>query len=93
MKRKKKKMLTKELEPAPSKVAPSDPSLSESKKVLIPHTQVVPESEMTQALLEASSMIVPKGGSFDDVAREALKVAEEIFHKGGSSAMSNPLVA
>ena len=38
-------------------------------------------------------MTVPERGSFDDVAWEALKAAEEIFHGGGSSAKLNPLVA
>ena len=47
VKRKNEKMMIKELEPAASKVAPSDPSPSGSKDVPIPQTRVVPESEMT----------------------------------------------
>ena len=38
-------------------------------------------------------MMVPKGGSFDEVAREALKAAEEIFREEGSSATPNPPAA
>ena len=38
-------------------------------------------------------MTVPEGGSFDEVARKALKAAEEIFREECSSVMPNPLTA
>ena len=72
-------MMTKELEPTPSKIALSDPFPSGSKDVRIPQTRVVLESEMTQALSESLSMAVLKGGSFDDIAREALCAAEKVI--------------
>ena len=38
-------------------------------------------------------MKIPKGGSFDDVAREALCVAEKAICQGDSLATTNPPVA
>ena len=38
-------------------------------------------------------MTVPEGGSFDDVAREALCVAEEVIREGDSSATLNLPIA
>ena len=37
--------------------------------------------------------MVPERGSFDVVAQEALKAAEEIFREEGSSATPNPSAA
>ena len=38
-------------------------------------------------------MSAPMGLSFEEVAREALKDAEEVFREEGPSAMPNPLAA
>ena len=46
-----------------------------------------------QALPEAPSTIVLEGGTFDDVAWEALYATEEVIYEGDFSAMSNPPVA
>ena len=43
--------------------------------------------------LEAPSITAPEGASFDEVAREALKDAEEIIHIEETSASPNPPAA
>ena len=42
---------------------------------------------------EAPSMMAPEESSFDEVAREALKAAEEISREANSSATPSPPVA
>ena len=70
-----------------------DPPPSGSEDVPTSQTRVITESEKVQALSEAPSTTGPDGGSFDDVAREALRAAKEIIREDGSSATpSTPVV-
>ena len=51
------------------------------------------ESKKSQVPPRASSTTVPDGVSFDEVAQEALKAAEEIFHEEDTSATPIPPTA
>ena len=73
-------------------MSPFDPHPSGSEDVLTSQSGVFPKSEKSQALLEALSTTVPEGGSFEDVAREALKAVEEIIREDDSSASPSPPV-
>ena len=73
-------------------MSPFDPHPSGSEDVLTSQSGVFPKSEKSQALLEALSTTVPEGGSFEDVARNALKPVEGIIREDGSSASPIPSV-
>ena len=83
----------KESELAFSKTAMTDPPLSRSEDVLAHLTRVVPEVTKSRVSTEAPPMTTPAGVSFEEVAREVLKDAEEVFNEEGFSAMSNPPAA
>ena len=69
-----------ELEPTPE-VALMDLHPSRSEDVPTSWTGIASEFENSQVPLEAPSTTAYEGNSFDEVAREALKAAEEIFRE------------
>ena len=50
----------------------------------LPRLGLSPSLRRLPVLPEATSVIIPKDGSFDDVAREALLAAEEVIREGDS---------
>ena len=70
-----------------------DPHPSGSEDIPISYTGVPPESKNSQVPPEAPSTMAPEGSSFDEVAREALKAAEEIFREENPSATPSLLAA
>ena len=54
---------------------------------------MAPGSENSKVPPEAPSMLAPEESTFDEVAREALKAAEKIFHEGDTLATPIPPAA
>ena len=71
-------------------IAPDHPPSSGGKGVPDSQTGVPPESENSQAPLEAPLTTTSEGASFEEVARQALRATEEIFREENPSATPNP---
>ena len=80
-----------ETKPALLNTTPLDPHPFGSGDFPTFRTGVIPESENSQVPPEDSSTMAPEASFYDEVAREALKAAEEIFREEDTSTTTIPL--